>query len=55
MPPQAAQPTFSGPVITIGPDTKENKKQSKNMKEYIKKAKRGGVGGPANLLARAPK
>ena len=25
------------------------------MKEYIKKAKRGGVGGPGNLLARAPK
>ena len=55
MPKQAAQPIFSGPVITIGPNVKTSKKQTKNMKEYIKKAKRGGVGGPANLLAREPK
>ena len=25
------------------------------MKEYIKKAKKGGVGGPGNLAAREPK
>ena len=55
MPLGAAQSIFSGPVITIDPNIKTNKKQSKNMKEYMKKAKRGEVGGPANLLARAPK